>query len=1143
MDGSMPTSTGHRPARTSERVDALCDQFEAVWRNGPAPRIEDYLPEVETVERAALLRELVALERELRRKRGERPDAQEYCDRFPEYDGAVRAAFATAQGPGGGLVTRPKSETGCNLLFGVLALQNNFISRDDLVATFAVWVADKGRPLAQILVDRGALDGSRRGLLEALVAEHLKQHGGDTEASLAAVNSLASVRDDLGQLGDPELQASVAATASRRSADADATANYAASSRRAGERFRILRFHREGGLGRVYVARDEELGRVVALKEIRPDKVAEADLRGRFVLEAEINGGLEHPGIVPVYSLGTYEDGRPFYAMRFVDGDSFKEAIESYHKDHPATDPSAVEFRKLLGRFIDVCEAIAFAHSKGVLHRDLKPHNVMLGRFGETLLIDWGLSKATGRREPVGPNATCEATLVPPSGSGHAPTLGVLGSPPYMSPEQASGEVESLGPAADVYGLGAILFALLTGEPPLEGGAVGEVLDRARRGAIRAPRSLNPRIPRALEAVCLKALAFKPVDRYPTATALVEDVEHWLADEPVSAWREPWGVRLSRWGRHHRPLVTGLGVALLVASASISVAAFLLSRERDRAVENLRESRRVVGAMFEKVVPKLTDQKDMDVTQRDILESALRFYEGFVLSRDQDPAVRHEVSRAYHQVGNIKKRLDRIAEAETAYSRAVAMLDTLVAGHPGDVEYTRTLAETLYDQAGLYDGLGQPTQAELAFRRSLRLRQELSGRAPDDMTAQRHLAKSYFGLARLLDRDSRWDDAEKLYQQAVILQEKLARDFPQSSEFRDDLGSSLYEMGYLFARTNRMPDALQVYERLAAIREELLQEFPGNALRQHRLAACLNYLGTLYRNDGRLADAERVGRRAVAVGEELAANHPDVSLYRQGMIVSYVNLGNLYVESMRLNEAEALYQSATRVAEDVSRRHAALVDYVSSLGNSCACLGRVSELRGDTAEALQRFDRAIGLLESVLHQQPRHAESKRHLTSAHAARAELFTRVGRHTESLDDWEKATAFNQDPRWTEDLRAGRALTFAHMGDWRRALADAATSSGNHSDSGIAHYRAACVQALYSAAVLADRSMLPAERKPLAQHHADRAFASLKHCCDLGFFQFPINLRRFESDPDLDPLRSRPDLQAMILDLPFPRDAFAR
>ena len=174
-------------------------------------------------------------------------------------------------------------------------------------------------------------------------------------------------------------------------------------------------------------------------------------------------------------------------------------------------------------------------------------------------MIDWGLAKATGRREPVGPDAAGEATLVPPSGSGHAPTLGVLGSPPYMSPEQAAGEVESLGPATDVYGLGAILFALLTGEPPVEGKTTEEILDRVRRGAIRSPRSLNPNIPRALEAVCLKALAPQPEDRYPTALALAEDVEHWLADEPVTAWREPLRDRARRWARRNRTAVGGGG--------------------------------------------------------------------------------------------------------------------------------------------------------------------------------------------------------------------------------------------------------------------------------------------------------------------------------------------------------------------------------------------------------------------------------------------------------------------------------------------------------------------------------------------------------------------------------------------------------
>ena len=531
-----------------------------------------------------------------------------------------------------------------------MALQNKFISRDDLLAAFAVWVADRSRPLGRILADCGALDDSRRTLLEALVAEHVKQHGGDTEASLAAVSSLGSLSDDLKLLGDPDLQGRLAATATRPAMpDAGATASYAPSSRQAGERFRILRFHREGGLGRVYVARDEELGREVALKEIRPDKVHEGDLRGRFVLEAEINGGLEHPGIVPVYGLGTYGDGRPFYAMRFVEGDSLKEAIEAYHQAHPQPDGSAVEFRKLLSRFIDVCDAIAFAHSKGVLHRDLKPHNVMLGRFGETLLIDWGLAKAIGRSEPAGPDGSGEATLVPPSGSGHSPTLGVLGSPRYMSPEQAAGAVESLGPATDVFGLGAILFALLTGEPPVQEGAIEDVLDRARRGVIRFPRSLNPNIPRAMEAICVKALAAEPKGRYPSARALAEDIERWLADEPVAVWSEPWPARLARWGRRHRPLMAtalailgtgtiGLAAGLAVVNAEknrTELARQAEAKERGRAEagekearDKEEEARAVLGFVTNKILAAARPEGQgggmgIDVTLRKALEATL----------------------------------------------------------------------------------------------------------------------------------------------------------------------------------------------------------------------------------------------------------------------------------------------------------------------------------------------------------------------------------------------------------------------------------------------------------------------------------------------------------------------------------------
>ena len=232
-------------------------------------------------------------------------------------------------------------------------------------------------------------------------------------------------------------------------------------------RFRILRFHGRGGLGEVFIARDEELSRDVALKKIRPDRDGD-DLRARFVIEAKVTGGLEHPGIVPVYSLGVADDGRPFYAMRFLGDDSLIQVIKAYHERHPRPDPTAVEFRRLLGRFVAICEVIAYAHSRGVLHRDLKPHNVMLGRFGETLIIDWGLARSTGQSDPGGAEPG-DVPLAPPSRAGPTSSLPgcLIGSPPYMSPEQAAGKLDELGPATDVYGLGAILYSILTGHSPV----------------------------------------------------------------------------------------------------------------------------------------------------------------------------------------------------------------------------------------------------------------------------------------------------------------------------------------------------------------------------------------------------------------------------------------------------------------------------------------------------------------------------------------------------------------------------------------------------------------------------------------------------------------------------------------------------
>jgi tRNA A-37 threonylcarbamoyl transferase component Bud32 len=340
-----------------------------------------------------------------------------------------------------------------DLLFGLLALQTGLIGQAALVAAFHAWTQAKTRSMAEILIEHSALDGPRCALLDALVEEHLKMHGGDLEKSLASLSTGPSTRERLAQLGDVDLNATLARVNSNLSETGnypDSTASYAVGTATSdGHRFHVLRPHAKGGLGTVFVALDEELHREVALKQIQDHHADDPTSRSRFVLEAEITGRLEHPGIVPVYGLGTYANGRPYYAMRFIRGDSLKEAIATFHADESLThDPGrrSLDLRKLLRRFLDVCNAIEYAHRRGVLHRDLKPANVMVGKYGETLVVDWGLAKVVGRTDPG--SAGDELTLVPSLSSGSAETLpgSVFGTPAFMSPEQAEGDLERLGP-------------------------------------------------------------------------------------------------------------------------------------------------------------------------------------------------------------------------------------------------------------------------------------------------------------------------------------------------------------------------------------------------------------------------------------------------------------------------------------------------------------------------------------------------------------------------------------------------------------------------------------------------------------------------------------------------------------------------
>jgi serine/threonine-protein kinase len=880
-----------------------------------------------------------------------------------------------------------------NLLFGVLALQLDFLTRDALIAGMNAWALDKARPLGRILVEQGTLSPARLELLDALVVEHLNKHDGDVSVSLAAVANGSTYSEAFDGVNDPEVRSTLTALGEplRR----------VSPPVREGVRFRNLRPHAKGGLGQVFVADDAELNREVALKEIQLHRADDPTSRARFVREAEITGALEHPGVIPVYALGTHPDGRPYYAMRLVRGETLKTAIERHH-GLPAADRPA-ELRRLLRRLVDVCNAIAYAHSRGVVHRDLKPANVLLGPFGETLVVDWGLAKA-GLGRPAADDATTDPTIHPSAPGGEATRAGAaLGTPGYMSPEQATGDPH-VGPATDVFGLGAILYSVLTGRKPFEGTTVEDEVAQTRKGVFPLPRELNRDVPAALDAVCRKALAFAPADRYPSPLALAADLERWLADEPVGVFRDPWPVRAGRWARRHRTPVAAGAVLLVTAAVGFGLGSALLWREERRtrdeydraerehqiAERNFETTRATIlemGRQIEAIETGADESQRADRQRKAALDTVRAEFVRFLADHPDDLVLKKRLAALHRYAANVDRLLGEFAQAETAYRASIALWEELVRRQPEVASHPDNLAQTLRDAASVQKRRGRLREALATLDRAVALAEEIKERVPPAWY-QRTLATALIGRADVDYRLGDFAASEQAAARAAELFDALKAAPRGQANPTDPVLAviAVLSRGVALRELGRFPEALRVLDDAVA-RAEALGGAKGNRdARQYFNKTRLARAVTRLRAGESAADVARELGQVIPDADKLAVDFPTTPFYQEVLADALIRRAGV-TTGPAPDQAAADFERALKLTRQLIDRYGSQPDHIGLRGWAFLGKGRLLAATGKSAEAAAEFDKAVRTFQVAADLDPDNFEHRRGRTEAAAAAA------------------------------------------------------------------------------------------------------------------------------------------------------------
>jgi tetratricopeptide (TPR) repeat protein len=749
-------------------------------------------------------------------------------------------------------------------------------------------------------------------------------------------------------------------------------------------RYRILRRHASDGMGVVWVARDVRLHRDVALKEILPTDAHRPGLRARFRREARVTAGLAHPGVVAVHDLGEREDGRPVYAMHLIPGETLRAALRRLHSldgphgesaDGSTRAVSRLDLHALVGRLVDACYAVAYAHSRGIIHRDLKPANIMLGPFGETLVIDWGLTRsfrpARSAEEPTG-----DPTLRPGEEPELEPTAGESGTPGYMGPEQALPDPARIGPLSDVYSLGATLYSLLTGRRAFNGPR-SVMREQTLAGDFPPPRKFVPSTPRALEAICLKAMALRPEDRYESAKALAEDLQRWLADEPVLAYREPLATRLARWARRHRTAVVSAVVLLATTAVGLTVFGVKIDAERRKAEANFQVADDSIREILRAVEgPDLAYLPGAESFRKRLVTTMIPLRRRLLDAHPGDRRARLDLGHVLRVTAAIGDLAGPSSESDAMRKEAVKILEPIIAAGPASTDERIEIARAYEDSGEALRAVGRPREAEPFYTKALAALGEPPV-GPEGRSVANFAAKARMELSDAEAETGRFADALRDANAAyAVLRPHADRPGAESYErfliafvllVRSDAHRGLGNRAA--ARCDQDEAARRARELSAVNRESSDASF---ALAKARVATAR----LLQETGGPANEILAALRDASDILNRLRIKSPRMLSYHRQLAAAFVVHGNYRLASGKPDEAEKDGEAALKVLEPVARAAPQSIEYLGLQARVEEVLARAALARKQRDPARDHFLAAVKSLDAALRINPEEPENK-----------------------------------------------------------------------------------------------------------------------------------------------------------------------